>query len=64
MPHQNKNLQESRQKIDAIDEQILDLLVQRGEIVQEVIKTKLAHQLPVFVPIREQEKTEALLVHP
>ena len=59
MPHQNKNLQESRQKIDAIDEQILDLLVQRGEIVQEVIKTKLAHQLPVFVPIREQEKTEA-----
>lgn len=59
MPHRNKNLQDLRLKIDAIDEQILNLLVQRGEIVQEVTKTKLAHQLPVFVPIREQEKTEA-----
>ena len=57
MPHKNKNLEVFRDQIDSIDQQILDLLVERGHIVKQVIETKLVHQLPVFVPKREQEKT-------
>ena len=59
MPHKNKNLEVFRNQIDSIDQQILDLLVERGHIVKQVTETKLAHQLPVFVPKREQEKTAA-----
>ncbi len=59
MPHRHKELQNSRKRIDEIDEQILDLLAERAETVQQVIKTKIENQLPVFVPIREQEKSEA-----
>ncbi len=59
MPHRHKELQNSRKRIDEIDEQILDLLAERANIVKDVIKTKVENQLPVFVPIREQEKAEA-----
>ena len=56
MTLKNKNLEVFRSQIDSIDQQILDLLVERGHIVKQVTETKLAHQLPVFVPIREQKK--------
>ncbi len=59
MPHRHKELQNSRKRIDEIDEQILDLLAERANIVKDVIKTKVENQLPVFVPVREQEKSEA-----
>lgn len=59
MPHRHKELQNSRERIDEIDEQILDLLAERAKTVQQVIKTKIENQLPVFVPIREQEKADA-----
>ncbi|RNC83092.1 MAG: bifunctional chorismate mutase/prephenate dehydrogenase [Balneola sp.] len=59
MPHRHKELQGSRQRIDEIDEQILDLLAERAKIVQEVIKTKVENQLPVFVPEREIEKSKS-----
>ncbi|MGB0347731.1 MAG: bifunctional chorismate mutase/prephenate dehydrogenase [Balneolaceae bacterium] len=59
MPHRHKELQNSRKRIDEIDEQILDLLAERADIVKDVIKTKVENQLPVFVPVREQEKSEA-----
>jgi len=58
MPHRHKELQDSRKRIDEIDEQILDLLAERAKTVQHVIKTKIENKLPVFVPIREQEKAE------
>ena len=59
MPHRRKTLEGSRKRIDLIDEQILDLLAERATMVQEVIKTKIENQLPVFVPEREQEKLDA-----
>jgi len=59
MPHRHKELQDSRRRIDEIDEQILDLLAERAATVKQVIKTKVENQLPVFVPVREQEKSEA-----
>ncbi len=59
MPHRHKELQNSRQRIDEIDNQILDLLAERAKTVQQVIQTKVENQLPVFVPVREQEKSEA-----
>ena len=36
MPHKNKNLEVFRNQIDSIDQQILDLLVERGHIVKQV----------------------------
>ncbi len=59
MPHRHKTLERSRTRIDQIDQHILDLLAERATIVQEVIKTKIENQLPVFVPQREQEKSDA-----
>ncbi len=59
MPHRDKNLEKHRIRIDEIDEQILDLLAERAKVVQGVIKTKVENQLPVFVPKREEEKSDA-----
>ncbi|HLV40689.1 MAG TPA: bifunctional chorismate mutase/prephenate dehydrogenase [Brumimicrobium sp.] len=58
MPHRDKGLESHRIRIDEIDEDILDLLAERAKVVQSVIKTKVEKQLPVFVPKREEEKTE------
>tara|TARA_R110002124_G_scaffold195373_1_gene362426 strand:- start:1181 stop:2314 length:1134 start_codon:yes stop_codon:yes gene_type:complete len=57
MPDRQKALEGSRKRIDEIDEQILDLLSERAEVVNAVIKTKVENQLPVFVPKREDEKS-------
>lgn len=59
MPHRHKELETPRQRIDEIDEEILDLLAERSKTVQDVIKRKVENQLPVFVPEREAEKSEA-----
>ncbi len=59
MSHKHKELAGSRKRIDEIDEQILDLLSERAEVVNAVIKTKVENQLPVFVPERENEKSES-----
>lgn len=59
MSHRHKDLESPRKRIDEIDEQILDLLSERGEIVRDVIKRKVQNQLPVFVPSREEEKSNA-----
>ena len=59
MSHRHKELEGFRTRIDEIDTQILDLLAERAETVRQVIRTKIDHQLPVFVPAREQEKSDA-----
>ena len=58
MPDQ-KVLHTQRKQIDDIDNQILDLLKQRKDVVQDVLKRKVEKQLPVFVAKREDEKTES-----
>ena len=59
MSHRHKELESFRTRIDEIDTQILDLLAERAETVRQVIRTKIDNQLPVFVPAREQEKSDA-----
>lgn len=59
MPHHHKELESSRKRIDEIDDKILDLLAERAQTVQEVIRAKVENQLPVFVPQREEEKSES-----
>lgn len=51
------DLKKQREQIDTIDEQILDLLKNRKEVVQDVLKRKVEKQLPVFVAKRESDKT-------
>lgn len=48
-----------RARLDVLDERILDLLVERNAVVQEVTAAKIRHQLPVFVASREGDKAEA-----
>ena len=49
------SLQEYRKKIDALDEQLLELVVKRLEICQEIAKYKQENKLPVQNKKREQE---------
>ena len=59
MSDKQKELNELRVRIDEIDEQILDLLSERNDVIQKVVQTKVKNQLPVFVPSREEAKTES-----
>jgi len=45
----------SRQKIDKIDRQIVDLINQRAAVVEKIGKIKSAGGLPITAPHREQE---------
>lgn len=51
-------LKVQREKIDEIDNKILDLLKERNKVSRDVIKKKIESQLPIFVATRELEKTE------
>lgn len=46
-------LNELRDKIDAVDKQILDLLAQRLSLVEKVGEVKSEHGLPIYAPDRE-----------
>lgn len=59
MSPKEQQLTPQRERIDEIDQQILDLLSERKEIVHEVIEKKVQNQLPIFAPRREDEKTQA-----
>ena len=48
-----------RERLDAIDDRILELLRERNEVVTRVSEAKLAAELPVFVPQREGEKARS-----
>ncbi|MDR9831126.1 bifunctional chorismate mutase/prephenate dehydrogenase [Vibrio sp. FNV 38] len=46
-------LNELRDKIDAVDKQMLDLLAQRLALVEQVGEVKSKHGLPIYAPDRE-----------
>ncbi|WP_022941393.1 bifunctional chorismate mutase/prephenate dehydrogenase [Psychromonas hadalis] len=46
-------LSDLRDKIDAVDQQLIDLLAQRLKLVGEVGEIKTEHGLPIYVPERE-----------
>lgn len=52
-------LKSQRQRLDQLDEQILDLLQQRNRLVGEVAQRKREQRLPVFVASREAQKSES-----
>ena len=58
MSPKEQELNPQRERIDEIDQQLLDLLAERREIVHEVIDKKIENQLPIFAPKREDEKTQ------
>ncbi|NBW02063.1 MAG: chorismate mutase, partial [Betaproteobacteria bacterium] len=47
------DLQKLRQKIDAVDDQMMRLLIERAALVQQVGDVKAQSQAPVFRPERE-----------
>ena len=49
-------LQQLRQKIDAIDEELIRLFCQRMEVSKAIGAYKKDRNLPIFVPEREKEK--------
>lgn len=54
-------IDELRDQIDQCDDQIMQALNRRLEIVQQVAKYKKEHQLPVRQPQRMTELTERLI---
>ena len=50
------DLQELRQEIDKIDEELVNLFLRRMEVSAQVADYKKEHDLPIFVPAREREK--------
>ncbi len=55
-----EKLEELRKQIDKVDEEILKLLNKRAELAQEVGHIKKQHNLPVYVPSRENAIFERL----
>lgn len=53
------SLNEHRKRIDEIDEQILDLLKERSEVVKGVLLTKIQNKLPIYVAGREDLKVQS-----
>lgn len=61
MGHGQEQLNELRQQIDQIDEQLVDLLNRRAEVVVEVGKVKQADgTLPFYAPDREKRVIEKI----
>ena len=56
-----KSLDECRAAINAIDEQIVQLLHQRATVSMAVGRYKKARQIPVLQPNREEELLERLV---
>lgn len=58
MPHVHTFLKEHREKIDAIDDKILDLLEERKHIALDILEAKVKNRLPIYVANREKEKID------
>ena len=51
-------LNELRNVIDGIDDQLVDLFVKRMEIAEQIAQYKKENHLPIYVPAREREKLQ------
>ncbi len=51
-------INELRQQIDQIDEQLVDLFVKRMGISADIAQYKKKNNMPIFVPAREREKLQ------
>lgn len=59
MPKSEQSLTPHRDRIDHIDEQILELLRERSDIVKQVLLTKIQNKLPIYVAGREKNKIQS-----
>ena len=51
-------LNELRNIIDGIDDQLVDLFVKRMDIAEQIAQYKKENKLPIYVPAREREKLQ------
>jgi chorismate mutase len=58
-----KLLADSRVQIDAIDEQLVELLNRRTRIVEDIGRAKEAAGLPIYEPKREDDVYRNILSH-
>ena len=56
-------LAECRDRIDALDVQLLELLNQRTRIVEEIGRIKEAFDLPIYEPKREEDVFQNVTAH-
>lgn len=54
------DLVQYRKQIDDIDNALLELFCKRMAVSAQIADYKALHQLPVYMPQREQEKLEAV----
>ena len=54
------DLQEIRQNIDRIDQELVDLFCRRMELAAQVAAYKKENNMPIFVPEREQQILDAI----
>jgi chorismate mutase / prephenate dehydrogenase len=59
MPRHESSLEQLREQIDRIDQQLVDLLAQRLRVVEQVTTVKQQHDLPTFHPAREENLISA-----
>ena len=50
------DLKELRKQIDAIDDQLVKLFIERMNVSAQVADYKKEHQMPIHIPAREREK--------
>lgn len=55
-------LADLRKKIDVVDKDILALVLKRLELVDQVAEVKRANKIPIFVPGREDEILDGLVM--
>jgi len=58
-----KELEEFRSRIDAVDRSILLLLNERTKVVEEIGRTKQRAQLPIYEPRREDQVFDNVIRH-
>ena len=57
-----KNLTELRKEIDVVDADLLDLLIQRFDITEQIGEYKAKNNQDLFCPEREEEKDRKSVV--
>ena len=55
-----KELSSLRDEVDAVDVKLLDLLLERFELVDKIGQVKKANKIPIFAPGREDQILESL----
>jgi len=61
MSHPEENIGSCREEINRVDNDLLELLFKRREIVRAVIETKVSQDLPLRDPVREADLLDRLI---